>query len=185
MKLGLIAICCGASATALFAQQVKFDLDRLAAKASDTVDVSLPGPLLQLGAKFLDPNKPDEAAVRKLVAGLEGIYVRHFEFKEDGAWTAADLDAIRSQLKAPEWQRLVGWKGEGGENAEVYLRLEGGKMTGVAILDTEPREFTAVNIVGTVDLDALAQLGGHYGVPRLRNDDSQKKPKNDSTSKKK
>ena len=182
MKPVVLAICCGATAAALFAQQFKFDLDGLSAKASETAEVNVPGPLLKLGARFLDSNKPDEAAVSKLVAGLDGIYVRHFTFKRDGAWTPADLEGIRSQLKSPEWQRLVGWKGEGGENAEVYLRLEGGKMTGLAILDTEPREFTVVNIVGSIDLEALAQLGGHFGVPKLQNDEKVKNK--DKTSKK-
>ncbi|HUA61813.1 MAG TPA: DUF4252 domain-containing protein [Verrucomicrobiae bacterium] len=183
MKLAAVAMLSGAFAAGLFAQQFKLDVDRLSAKASDAVDVSLAGPLLQLGARFLDSKDPDQAAVKKLVAGLEGIYVRHFEFKEDGVWTQADLDAIRGQLKTPDWQRLLGWKDESGGNAEVYLRLDGGKMTGLAILDAEPREFTVVNIVGSIDLEALAQLGGRFGVPKLKNEDKPKH-KDEKTKKK-
>ena len=139
MKLARALTLAVAASAVLFAQQFKFNLDRLAAKASDTVDVSLSGPLLQLGARFLDSNDPDEAKVKKMIAGIEGIYVRHFEFKQEGAWTAGDLEGVRSQLKAPDWQRIVGWKSaEDGETAEVYLRLEGSKMTGVAILAAEP-----------------------------------------------
>jgi hypothetical protein len=178
-----LAMLSGALAAGLAAQQFKIDFDRLSAKAADAVDVSLSGPLLQLGAKFLDGNDPDQAAVKRLVAGLEGIYVRHYEFKEDGVWTQSDLDAVRGQLKSPDWQRLIGWKGEGGEKAEVYLRMDGGKMTGVAILDAEPREFTVVNIVGAIDLDSLAQLGGRFGVPKIRSDEKPKK-KDEKTKKK-
>jgi hypothetical protein len=32
-----------------------------------------------------------------------------------------------------------------------------------------------VNIVGPIDLDALAQLGGHFGVPKLKPDKGGKK----------
>jgi hypothetical protein len=176
MKFVRAVMLAALSGAVLFAQQFKFDLDRLAAKASDTVDVSLSGSLLRLGARFLDTNDPDEAKVKQLIAGIDGIYVRHFEFKQNGAWTPADLDGVRNQLKGPEWQRIVGWKSaEDGETAEVYLRLDGSKMTGVAILAAEPKAFTVVNIAGPVDLDALSQLGGHFGVPKVKPDKPKQK----------
>ena len=34
-------------------------------------------------------------------------------------------------------------------------------------LTTEARQFTVANIVGAVDLDSLADLGGQFGLPRL------------------
>jgi Domain of unknown function (DUF4252) len=158
-----------AAAALLAAQQFKFDLDRLAAKASNTVEISLNGSLLQLAARFLDSKDPDEAKVKKLIANLQGIYIRAFEFKKDAQWSPADLESVRSQLKAPEWSRIVGYKStEEGENAEVYMRMENQKITGVAILAVEPREFTVVNIVGPVDLDTLADLSGHLDIPKLQ-----------------
>jgi len=157
-----------AAAGLLAAQQFKMDLDRLAAKASDAVDISLNGATLQFAAKFLDGSDPDEAKVKKLIAGIQGIYIRSFEFKHDGEWSAADLEGVKNQLKAPEWSRTVGFKStEEGETSEIYMRTEGGKITGVAIVAAEARELTVVNIVGTVDLDALAELSGHFGVPKL------------------
>ena len=158
-----------AAAGLLPAQQLKLDLDRLAAKASDTVDISLNGSVLQLAARFLDGKDPDEAKVKKLIANLQGIYIRSFEFKKDAAWSPADVESVRSQLKSPEWSRVVGYKStEGGETAEVYMRMENQKVTGVAILAAEPREFTVVNIVGPVDLDTLADLSGHFDIPKLQ-----------------
>jgi hypothetical protein len=158
-----------AAAGILSAQQLKLDFDRLAAKASDTVDISLNGSVLQLAARFLDGKDPDEAKVKKLIANLQGIYIRSFEFKKDGDWSPADLESVRSQLKAPEWSRVVGYKSTGeGETVEVYMRMENQKVTGVAILAAEPREFTVVNIVGPVDLDTLADLSGHFDIPKLK-----------------
>jgi Domain of unknown function (DUF4252) len=152
----------------LAAQQFKFNFDQLAAKASDRVDLSLNGQTLQFAAKFLDDKDADEAKVRKLIAGLEGIYIRSFEFNKDGVWTQADVDGVRNQLHAPEWSRILGYKGEAdGETSEVYVRYQDKKITGVAILVAEPRQFTVVNIAGPVDLDSLADLSGHFGVPKL------------------
>ena len=149
-------------------QQFQLNLDALAAKASDSVDLSLNGATLKFAAKFLDSDDPEEAAVKKLIDGLQGIYVKHFEFKRDNEWTPADLDRLRNQLHAPEWQRIIGIKeSDSSENSEVYLHQEGGKTTGVAILASAPREFTVINIVGPIDLDQLAELGGHFDIPKL------------------
>jgi hypothetical protein len=161
------------------AQQIKFNLDHLAAKAADSVDISLNGSMLQFAAKFLDGKDADEARVKKLIAGIEGIYVRSFEFKKDGEWSQADLDGVRDQLKAPDWSRMVGVKSSGeGSSAEVYVRSgQDKKVTGIAIVVTEPREFTVVNLAGTIDLDSLADLSGHFGVPKLETAPGQRQKK--------
>ncbi len=154
----------------LSAQQFKFNLDHLESKASNSVDVSLNGSTLQFAAKFLDDKDSDEAKVKKLIAGIEGIYIKSFDFEKEGAYTPADLEQIRKQLRAPEWSRIVGYKSaKDGENAEVYVRNENKKVTGVAILAAEPTNLTVVNIAGSVDLDSLAALSGNFGLPKLEN----------------
>lgn len=171
----LVCALAGAIAAALCAQQLKLNLDHLEAKSSDKLDISLNNSMLQFAGKFLDGKDPDEAAVKKLIAGIDGIYIRSFEFKQDGAWSQADLDQVRNQMKAPEWSRIIGVKSaEDGENAEVHVCNQNGKVVGVVILVTGPKEFTVANIVGNVSLDSLADLGGHFGVPKL---DQQKKKK--------
>jgi hypothetical protein len=63
---------------------------------------------------------------------------------------------------------MVGWKsGQEGENAEIYVHNEDKKINGVAILVSGPKELTVVNIVGPIDLDSLASLGGHLGIPKV------------------
>ena len=163
-RVASLLVCFAALASA---QQFQFNLDHLAAKASDTVEVSLDGTTLQFAAKFLDSKDPDQDKVKKLIAGLSGVYVRSFEFQKKGEWTAADLEGIRNQLKGPEWSKIVGVKSNEGETDEIYLRKENGKLTGVAVIAAEPMELTVVNIVGPVDLDSLAELGGHFHIPKM------------------
>lgn len=155
-------------AALLAAQQFKFDLQHLAGKASNVVDVSLNGSTLKFAARFLDASDPDEAAVKKMINGLDGIYIKSFEFKQESVWTEADLNDVRSQLRAPEWSRMVGYKStEDGETDEIWVRTENKKVSGVAIICSEPKSVTVVNIAGDIDLDSLADLGGHLGIPKL------------------
>lgn len=169
MKIpGKLLVCTGAAAALLAAQQFQFNLDHLAAKANETVDISLSSAMLQFAAKFMDGKDPEEAQVKKLLNGITGIYVKSYEFKNEGAWAPADLDRVRNQLRAPQWARIVGVTSkEDGENAEVFVRSENQKMTGIAILVAEAKELTVVNIVGSIDLNSLAELGGHFGIPKV------------------
>jgi hypothetical protein len=153
-------------AGALSAQQVKWNFDKLAARASDTVDVSLSGSLLQFAVKFLSDTDKDQAKVKKLVGGLKGIYVKTFEFKKPGEYSAADVESFRAPLHPPDWERIVGVHStEDGENVEVYIKSDGKGISGLAIIATEPKQLTLVNIVGAIDLDALSDLGGQFGIP--------------------
>lgn len=148
------------------------NLEKLAAKAAEVNDVTLDGSLLQLAAKFLDAEGDSESRdIKDMVRNLKGIYVKNFEFDEPNQYSQADVEAIRTQLAAPGWQRIVTSRNKrNNENDEVYLMKEGEKITGVAILVAEARELTVVNIVGPIDFDKLGELGGHFGIPDEIND---------------
>ena len=143
-------------------------LDKLASKAEQTVDVNLDSSLLQLAAKFLSSAKPDEAKARELVSGLKGIYVRSFEFNEENAYSNDDINGIRSQLLGPEWVKLVGIRSKRDkEDVEVFTSTAGQKIKGLAIICAQPKELTVVNIVGSIDLEKLSELEGQFGIPKL------------------
>jgi len=156
--------------------KLKIDhLEKLAAKASEVADVTLEGPLLQLASKFLSSEEPDEEGVQALIKGLKGVYVKSFEFDQEGAYSKSDLETVREQLRGPGWIRMVNVQNkEDKELVEVYTMTEGDKIAGLAIVAAEPQELTVVNIVGPVSLDKLSKLGGHMGIPQLDLKDSDK-----------
>ena len=169
-KLVLLAVfvilAAAAGAVAQDARIQTSRLDALAAKASQTVDVNLDEHLMQLGAKFLS-DKDDEAKIKDLIKGLKGIYVKSFEFETEGQYSEADLEGIRSQLRNPGWNKIVNVISKKDGSVEVYLMQVGTQITGLAVLATDPKEVTVVNIVGPVDLDKLSDLEGNFGVPEL------------------
>jgi len=151
------------------------NFDRLAAKASEVVDVTMDANLLQLASRFLSDKDPDQAQVKKLVAGLKGIYVKSFEFEKTGEYLDSDVEPLRTQLHSPSWSRIVGVRSRrSGDNSEVFLKSEGGKIDGLAILVTDPKQLTIVSIEGSIDPDQLKELGGHFGIPRIESDPQHK-----------
>ena len=142
-------------------------LDHLAAKASQTVDVNVDERLMKLAARLFSDKDEDEKEVKKLIEGLKGIYVKSFEFETDGQYAAADLEPIRTQLRGSGWTRMVNVVSKKEGNVEVYLQFAGENINGLAVLATDDKEVTVVNIVGPVNLDKLAQLEGQMGIPDL------------------
>jgi hypothetical protein len=142
-------------------------LDHLAAKANQTVDVNIDGRLMKTAARLLSDKDTDEREVKKLVEGLKGIYVKSFEFENEGQYSTTDLETIRTQLRGPGWTRLVNITSKKEGNLEVYLLFNGDAVAGLAVLHSDLKELTVVNIVGPVDLDKLAELEGQFGVPEL------------------
>jgi len=149
----------------------------LADKASETVAVNLDSNLLGMASRFLSSEDPEQAKAKKLVSSLTGIYVQHFTFESDYAYPKSDIDRVRRQLSAPGWSRIVEARSKKeNTNVDVFVLIEGDKAQGLAIIASEPREFTIVNIVGTIDLEQLHDLEGNFGVPELEIDSGKKPP---------
>jgi len=168
MKIAMIAL--AAAMLPAWAQEIKLpvNLEALADKAEETVSVTMDKSMLQLAGRFLNDKDDDEADVRKLIAGLDAIYVRSFQFSQEGEYSMADVEAVRSQLQSPPWGRLVGVKSKRGDNVDVYFKDGGnGRLGGIVVIAAEPRELTIVNIIGTLDPEKLVDLGGEFGIPRF------------------
>lgn len=141
-------------------------LDRLEPRANQTLNITLDGKILQLALRFLSDKKPNEVKIKEAIAGIRGIYVKRFQFDQDNLFSNADVEPVLSQLRSPLWAQLVEVRSKReGQNIDVYTMIEGGKINGVAIVATDKRQVTVVNIVGPVDVDKLAELRGSFAIP--------------------
>ena len=148
------------------------DFTHLRSQAVDSVDVTLDGFLMRIARKFAaqaaeGEDGPDAEALG-LLEGIQSVRVRTFTFDADGVYSKADIDSVRKQLKGPCWSALVtGHKRDANEDVDVYVCLEDDQIKGLAVIASEPREFTIVNIVGTIDIDKFGKLEGQFGIPRV------------------
>lgn len=161
-----------ASPLAVSAQDVKLQLDNLdkfESRASESVDVTLDGTILRIAISLLRERKPEEAAIKELVIGLKGVYVKGFQFDKDGEYSSADVDVIRTQLRGPGWSKMAGVKSKKeGENVEVYMMMSGSQVNGIAVIAADPKQLFVVNIVGSIDLEKLMKLSGKFGIPSIQ-----------------
>src|SRR3954447_24701703 len=158
--------------------RLNLDFPDMAAKASETVDVTLDGPMLRLAGKFLNSNDADERSAKEMISGLAGIYVRSYEFDHEGEYDKSEAGRIRQQL-GPTWKKIVKVASRTREDVDIYAETRGDAITGLLIICAEPKEFTVVNIVGPVDLEKLANLEGQFGIPHISGEVHSKHRKDD------
>jgi hypothetical protein len=159
------------------------NLEKLSDKASEVNSITLDGDMLQMATKFLEMSQDADAKeLKEVVKGLKGIYIKNFEFDGPNQYSAADVDAIRTQLAGPGWSKIVESRSKHqSETDEIYVMKVGDKIAGVAILVAEPKELTVVNIVGAIDVDKLGELEGHFGIPGEHRSHSGRTSKPDDT----
>lgn len=154
----------------LAAQDFDFKtLDKLAAGAKSSTNVTLDSGMLKLASGFLgNDNDKDAASIKSLVANLKGIYVRAYEFDKPGQYAEADIAPLRAMLKQPRWSAVVDVR-EDKEWTQVYLlQTANNKPGGVAVVSTEPTSLTVVYIDGEVNMSDLMKLSGSMGIPDLK-----------------
>jgi hypothetical protein len=140
-------------------------IEKLSAKAKESTNITLDGPLLQLAGQFLNSKDKHQAAAKSIISKLKGIHVRTFEFENEGAYSDSDLDGIRAQLKSPEWTRIVESR-ETGEHTQVFVKQDKAGLAGLVVLSAERKELSIVMIDGAIDLEQLSSLGGSFGIPK-------------------
>jgi len=175
MKKQILALVLGVAAWAApsFAQTSPLMLPPavekdLAARASDVTEVTLNKSMLGFASKFMNGKNKDDAAVRQLIDGLEGIYVRSYEFDKPGEYSMDQVESLRKSFGTPEWSAMVHEREQkSGETTDILVKLVNGEPHGMFILTAAPKELTIVLIMGPIRLDQLGELNGIAGLGGL------------------
>ena len=158
----------------------------LAARASNVTEVTLGKNMLGFAAKFMNGKDENEAATRRLIEGLDSIYVRNYEFDKDGQYSMEEIQKLRSHFETSEWTPIVHSRERNtGETTDVLLKMVNGETRGMFVLSAEPRELSIVLILGPVRMEDLGKLRGIGGLGVLGDIQSGQKPKDKEKDKEK
>src|SRR5664279_1866623 len=156
LVLGVMALGAATFAGQAMAQNSQLPLPppvekELAARASNVTEVTLGKNMLAFASKFMNGKDKDEAATRQLIEGLEGIYVREYEFDKEGQYSMEEIQKLRAYFETSEWSPIVRESSKkGGETTDVMIKLVNGETHGMFILEVEPRELTIVLILSLI-----------------------------------
>ena len=143
------------------------DFSHLQSKAVESVDVTVGPFMLWLAQAFAPERSEDGTEVKEILKGIEAVYIRSFSFAEDNAYSKDDVESVRMQLRDQKWQPLAQIQShKKKENVDVFIAIENDKPIGFAIVASEPREFTIVNVVGTIDPQNIGKLRASLNLER-------------------
>jgi len=124
--------------------------------------------MLAFAAKIMNGKDEDDVATRRLIEGLDGIYVREYEFDKPGEFSPDDVEQLRKYFETSDWSSVVKERErKTGESTDVMVKLVNGESHGLFILDVEPKDLTIVLILGPVKMDDLGKLKGISGLSSL------------------
>jgi hypothetical protein len=169
MRLLMIALACSLLPGLAGAQDAKLKLPEfrsLASKATESVNISLSPWLLHMAGSFINDKDEDSVATKRMLAAIKSIEVRSYQFASDDAYSPADIESVRSQLAG--WSQIMQvHHREKSEDVDMYVLIENNVTKGFALIAREPREFTIINIVGSISVDDLPKLQSHLHLGKI------------------
>jgi hypothetical protein len=169
MRMLMIALTCFLLPALAAAQDAKLKLPEfrsLAGKATESVNISLSPWLLHMAGSFIDDKDEDSVATKRLLAGIKSIEIRSYQFASENAYSTQDIESVRSQLAG--WSQIMQvHHREKSEDVDMYLLIENNVTKGFALIASEPREFTIINIVGSISVEDLPKLQSHLHLPKV------------------
>ncbi len=152
-------------------------LDRLAARAAESVEITMNDVQIQFLSRLVSLGESEHSKLKGLVSKLKGVYVRGYEFARDGAYSDSDIEEVRAQLRSPGWERIVeAHKRNGG--AEVFFMPRADEIAGFAAISTEPRKVCVINIVGPMDMGEMALLDREFHLMRCGRSNVERRRRN-------
>lgn len=140
-------------------------LDRLAARATESVEITMNDVQVQFLRKLVSLGESERSKIKGALSKLKGVYVRGYEFAHDGEYSDADIEEVRAQLRSPGWERIVEVRNRNSSD-EVFFMPRDDEVAGFAAISTEPRKVCVINIVGPMGIDEMALLEREFHLTR-------------------
>ncbi len=121
----------------------------------------------------------DDPNIMSILNGIKLVKANVYEITDDNKdLLKKRINEIDAKLSNTNWKRIVKTRSED-EMANVYIKLNSDKkIVGLAVTNFEKDgEAAFVNIVGSIDLATIGNLGKKFGIPQLegvKHDDDKK-----------
>jgi uncharacterized protein DUF4252 len=125
------------------------------------VMINIGGPLMQIMALAAKNSDDPEAAA--LMGGLEGVRVNIYNTDGNLDPALAQMGQAKAALEAAQWQPIIQVREEA-EYVQMFSRIEGDKMQGMAIMVVNAEEAVFLNILGIIDPSQVGRVMDQLNV---------------------
>jgi Domain of unknown function (DUF4252) len=139
---------------------VNFDTAGLLGSLDPTVEINLPSPMLKFLAAAANETSDADPDVANMLGSLDHVRILVVPLDAASApGVKSNVDRLIERLRREEWSPIIHVK-EDEEAVNIYTRMAGDKMAGLALVVTDPEELVFINIVGEMDPARMGSLIG-------------------------
>ena len=165
--LVLIAVSAATFAIAQMPQPgwVPQSMQALRQSASAKTEFTLDHDMLIFASKI----DPDDEDLRRVIAGVSGVSVHNFRYRDPWMYDSEALNAMKEEYRAAGWKQLVNKhdKDGGAGVSDVWIRFQHNAISNIAMVFARSREVSFVEVTGSISPLDLSHLGGHFGIPKI------------------
>jgi hypothetical protein len=111
----------------------------------------------------------DNLDLERVIAGINGVSVHSYRFREPGLYDRGALIPVRDQFRLGGWNHLVSDHDKNGglKSTDLWIRFEGATISNIAFLYAGEQQVNMVSVSGSISPLDLFHLSGHFGIPKM------------------
>lgn len=147
--------------------KLDIDTEELKSQADEVVEVNLDGKALEQGSKLLAVRSGISDSFKSLLGGIKGIYRLTYRFTLGNPYEEDAIKDLHRQMTDGGWAPMIDVQNrKESTGLTIYsYTSEDDSPNGITVISNDPSEITVLNLVGDVDLEALAAVGETLGMP--------------------
>jgi hypothetical protein len=141
-------------------------IENLGRNASSRTEFSLDHSMLVFASKL----DQDDDNLRRVIAGVDGVSVHSYRFRQPGMYDSQGLSSVRQQYHAAGWRHMVNARNNKDGNSgstDLWIRYEKNTIRNIAVLFAGQNQLNFVAVSGSISPLDLFHLAGHFGIPRI------------------
>lgn len=147
--------------------KLDIDTEELKSQADEVVEVNLDGKALEQGSKLLAVRSGISNSFKSVLGSIKGIYRFTYRFALGNPYEIDAMENLHRQMTDSGWAPMIDVQNrKESTGLTVYsYTSEDDSPNGITVISNDPSEITVLNLVGDVDLEALARVGEALGMP--------------------
>lgn len=158
--LGCLALPLSAQEDALKDLPGYVDFGQLASEYGEPkVMINLGGSIL----KFVGGLSKDDPEAAALLQQLKGVRINVYSVDGNPDAALQKIKQVKSLLQGDHWEPIV-QVNEEGEQAQIFVKLNGETMEGLTVMAVDDEEAVFINIIGQLDPAQLSQVMDNFDI---------------------
>ena len=123
------------------------------------VMINLGGTIL----KFVGAAAKDDPEAAMIMSQLKGVRINVYSTEGNPAAALEQVNPVKGMLQSQQWEPIV-QVNEDGEQAQIFLKMEGEAMQGLTVMAVNEEEAVFINIIGQLDPAQLSAVMDKFDI---------------------